>query len=220
MDLANVLTKAKRLVDASSSPEFDKYAKKLHEGGYMDMQDVPMSPTPYPMDGQMVQSRPIGNVNAPIDASTINRKTKLPKAIIESIMNNPLVVEDPEEVRMRDFTNRLVEKVNPGGNQSKPKFSEVLNESAGQGNQAQQQQAASSNGTVDYSLIKTIVEETVRKYMGALQKKLMTEGKETGNGSGRSASLMTIGKNIRFMDDDGNLYEAQLKYIKNVKKKK
>lgn len=64
---------------------------------------------------------------------------------------------------------------------------------------------------VDYSLIKTIMEDTVKKYIGSLKKSLLSEEKGSG------LQLMTKkGNTFRFVTEDGKIFEGQLTYKGNI----
>lgn len=79
-----------------------------------------------------------------------------------------------------------------------------------------QNSVQSSN--IDYSLIKTIVEDCVKKYTSALKKSIINESKESLNEVG-TLQAMKIGDKFSFIDGNGNLYEAKLTFIKNINKK-
>lgn len=72
-----------------------------------------------------------------------------------------------------------------------------------------------SNG-VDYSLIKTIVEECVRKYTSSIIKKVLTEQKSATN---NELKAIRIGEGFTFITSNGDLYEAELKFKKNINDK-
>lgn len=71
--------------------------------------------------------------------------------------------------------------------------------------------------TVDYSMIKMIVEDCMRKYTSALKKQILSESKTTQDNV--TLQAMKIGNKFSFIDSSGNLYEATLKKIKNLNKK-
>ena len=71
--------------------------------------------------------------------------------------------------------------------------------------------------TVDYSMIKMIVEDCMRKYTSALKKQILSESKTTQDNV--TLQAMKIGNKFSFIDSKGNLYEATLKKIKNINKK-
>ena len=78
-------------------------------------------------------------------------------------------------------------------------------------------QTTSTNG-IDYSLIKMIVEESVKKYMGAYTKKILSESvnKESNN----PVHTIQMGDRFNFVTKNGDLYEAQLVFKRNLKEKK
>ena len=61
---------------------------------------------------------------------------------------------------------------------------------------------------VDYSMIKMIVEECMRKYTSALKKQILTENKSTQDCG--TLQAMKIGNKFSFIDSKGNIYEATL----------
>ena len=69
-------------------------------------------------------------------------------------------------------------------------------------------------GSVDYEIIKSIVESAVKKYINALGKKMLTENKD-----GSLAMIQVGDKKINLVTKSGDLYEANLKFLKNIKSK-
>ena len=119
--------------------------------------------------------------------------SRLPKEILESFAKNPLHTED--EIPVLDsmgITN---------GHQ-------VINENT---------QRPQVETKVDYELIKSIVESTVKKYMGALSKKLLSEGKSNSNNN--VAAVQITGDKFIMVTKNGDLYEANMEFKKNVNKK-
>ena len=75
-------------------------------------------------------------------------------------------------------------------------------------------QQSFTTGGVDYPMIRTIVEDIVRKYAQSLKKNLITEG--TGSAE---VNTIALGKTFKFLDSKGNIYEAKLSKIGNINKK-
>lgn len=75
----------------------------------------------------------------------------------------------------------------------------------------------SVGANVDYSMIKMIVDECMRKYTSALKKTILTESKNTQENG--TLKAMKIGDKFTFVTDNGDLYEAKLTFIKNISKK-
>ena len=76
-----------------------------------------------------------------------------------------------------------------------------------------------TNG-VDYSLIKTIIEDTVKKYANALNKKIINENKTTAKGNIKNLKSMKIGDKFSFIAENGDIYEAKLTFNSNIKNNK
>ena len=84
----------------------------------------------------------------------------------------------------------------------------------------QQQQTMTQVGGVDYSLLKTIineaVQENVKKYMSALSKKLISEGV---GGKGNEIQAIKIGKKLSIITENGDIYSSSLQKMGNVRDK-
>jgi hypothetical protein len=117
----------------------------------------------------------------------------LPKEILESFSNNYI------DQSVFDPNRSVLDKMGITGDNVQPI----------QENYAPQQQA--SVGKVDYELIKSIVESSVKKYVNALGKKMLTENNEL-------AMVQVGAKKINLVTKAGDLYEADLKFVKNIKK--
>lgn len=68
-------------------------------------------------------------------------------------------------------------------------------------------------GGIDYSLIKTIVDESVKKSLAKMQKALVTEN------TGIKGLHIGAGNKIQFLDSKGNLYEGVLTLKKRAQTK-
>lgn len=122
------------------------------------------------------------------------KESKLPKAVLDTY---------------QDSTDELVNfKLDP--NQQMPYTAQsLMNES--------KTPAPHQNGTpsinrqpsgIDYELIKNIVETVVERKLS-----------EYLEDSGQQLKRISIGDKFQFITNDGNLYDAQLTYRKNVKKR-
>jgi hypothetical protein len=69
---------------------------------------------------------------------------------------------------------------------------------------------------VDYPMIRTIVEEIVRKYAVSLNKKIISEGKSSTS----EVNTISLGKTFKFLDSKGNIYECQMKKVGNINDKR
>lgn len=71
---------------------------------------------------------------------------------------------------------------------------------------------------VDYSLLKVIIEDAVKKSIAPIVKKIVNEINENKSNNDTMA-LMNIGSEFSFLTKNGNLYKAKPTFIKNVNKK-
>lgn len=140
------------------------------------------------MEGRQTQPQ------IPIQQSPTQINKGLPKEILESFSNNYIdqSVFDPN----RSVLDRI------GVSNDQPIIENT--------NQPQHQTTA--GGKVDYELIKSIVESTVKKYINALGKKMLNENNDL-------AMIQVGDKKINIVTRDGNLFEAKLEFKKNIKSK-
>lgn len=115
---------------------------------------------------------------------------KMPKAIMESIQNLPLMSGDDSMVE----TMPIMEEITRNVKQYAPTPTPIKEE-------------RSVGSNVDYALIKTIVEECFRQH----EKKQLNEGVVRGFKIGS-------GNKIQFVDSKGNLYEGVLTLKKRASK--
>ena len=67
---------------------------------------------------------------------------------------------------------------------------------------------------IDYPMIRTIVEEIVRKYTSSLSKKMVNEGK------GSEVNTISLGKSFKFLANNGDIFECTMRKVGNINKKK
>ena len=119
----------------------------------------------------------------------------LPKEILESFSNNYIDTNalDPDRpvldrIGITDGTQQITETYQP--------VKQVV------------------GGSVDYEIIKSIVESAVKKYVNALGKKMLTENRDN------DLAMIQVGdKKINLVTKSGDLYEAKLTFLKNIKSK-
>jgi hypothetical protein len=147
----------------------------------------------------------------PINGFGINqnsiKNTNLPSEIFESMTKN-VIDTKPLSSGLPELGGSVLDNLNIKPKQTK----KIVNE------QIMQPQQISSN--IDYSLIKTIVEDCVKKYSSALKKSILNESKEMTENKNGTLQAMKIGEKFCFIDNEGNLYEAKLTFIKNINTKK
>lgn len=192
-DLNSVLQRAKRLTDMDASGQMNMIAEQARLDNKMSYNDenIPMVEN-YDNQYSTQQMVPMQQSN--------KRKSFLPKEILESFEKNPPIKE----------SNSILDSLMP--NQSKPtqpqRVKQVIRETY--------QPQVVSNSSIDYSLIKDIIETSVKKYMGVYAKKIINELKENNNTD--TLKILQIGDTFKFVTEDGELYNASLKYVKNIKK--
>jgi hypothetical protein len=129
--------------------------------------------------------------------SQVNKN--LPKEILESFSNNYI------DQSVFDPHRSVLDKMGIAGDNEQPM----------QENYVPHQQQ-SSVGKVDYELIKSIVESSVKKYVNALGKKMLTENNSVTNLDEINAIQITD-KKIAIVTKNGNLFEGKLEFKKNIK---
>lgn len=146
----------------------------------------------------------------PIQRTTFSPSaSKMPSAILESFKANP-----------GGDDNALMREVLAGSddlaflNEGTTRLPQQITETVQQP-QAQTVQTVSAG--VDYPMIRTIVEEIVRKYAGSITKKVLSESK---GGNAGTVNTMMLGEKFKFLTDEGDIYECTMKRIGNVKDRK
>ena len=154
-------------------------------------------------------------------AATYNSNSKLPEAIKQSILSNPLDMPSVDP-KMDAFTEKLSKALPKTGFNRSYEIQTQL-DSLDKKNIAEQKQAQQQNNNtvpatsgVDYEMIKMIIENIVDKKLSSLQNTILNESK---NHEGASLKAMKLGKKFLFLDDDNNVFECQLKFIGKNKKK-
>ena len=123
----------------------------------------------------------------------------LPKEILESFSNNYI------DQSVFDPNKSVLDKIGITGNDIQQPIQEKYIP-----------QQTQSNGKIDYELIKSIVESSVKKYVNAWGKKMLTENKTLNNLDEINAIQITD-KKIAIVTKNGNLFEGKLEFKKNIK---
>lgn len=121
----------------------------------------------------------------------------LPKEIVEAFKKNPIDVEPLNPNRSVLDTIGVTDG-----------YQNV--------NEEKEQPQHNTAAAIDYKMIKSIIEATVKKYAVALNKRMLNESK----GGDNMLQAMKIGNKFSFIDGHGNIYEATLKKVGNVRGKK
>jgi len=229
--LASSFARAQQLTKVVASPEFDKYAKNLNDGGFIDKSIVSedyrqTEMLPYNPNSMPIQTSG-SNYNAEDEMRRIRQGSVqptrnnigLPKQILDEIKNNPLngLSSDPT---MDAFTSQLASVTNlmpPPTEQQPPQRKPTLTEQFTQ-SQPIQQPTQMTSSSFDYETMKMLIEGVVKKYIEPLKENLLNEN--TNRDSSTSLKMMKLGKNFQFMDSSGNIYEATMVFKGNIKDRK
>ena len=157
----------------------------------------------YSGSGKQGQLQDMGSVV--VNEQVMQGHRHMPKAVLESFRQNP----------GKEASISVVGGLDISQFQKQQSQKNVVQEQM-----VQQQQAITQVGGVDYSLLKTIineaVKENVKKYMSALSKKLISEGV---SGKGNEIQAIKIGKKLSIITENGDIYSSSLQKMGNVRDK-
>ena len=142
--------------------------------------------------------------------------SRLPKAILESMESNP-IDETPlyDAIGSGSVLDKLDKKTFENSRRLMPNAGKVPTKITEQ-IQPQPQQFVTQTANIDYSLIKTIVEDCVKKSMVALKKNILNEN---ANAASNALMYMQFNNGFKFITKNGDIYEAKLVKKGNVNDK-
>lgn len=206
--------KARKIMEMDRSGKLDEIRDNAARSGKLSMNEgiepvaeMPMNAYPQtPQMSQMPQYVPQTQPMMGVGSS------KLPSAILESFKNKQI----DTSVMGLSTTGSVLDRINFNTQgalfeQTQPK-QEVKEVKV-----VTEQTQPTVSTSVDYSMIKMIVEECMRKYSSALKKTIINESKTASNEG--TLKAMKVGDKFSFITDNGDLYEAKLTFIKNINKK-
>lgn len=157
----------------------------------------------YSGSGKQGQLQDMGSVV--VNEQVMQGHRHMPKAVLESFRQNP----------GKEASISVLGGLDISQFQKQQTQKNVVQE-----HMVQQQPAMTQIGGVDYSLLKTIineaVQENVKKYMSALSKKLISEGV---GGKGNEIQAIKIGKKLSIITENGDIYSSSLQKMGNVRDK-
>lgn len=134
-----------------------------------------------------------------VNEDVIRAHSRMPRQILESFQKNP-----GKQASMSILGDIDLDKLHA------TKKSIVVDENS-------RIQSPQASPVIDYSLLKTIineaVQENVKKYMSALSKKLINEGV---SGNSDTIQAIKLGEKFSFITKDGDIYEAKLTFKRNI----
>ena len=202
----NAMERAKKLLQLESNGTIDKIAADPNfKANINNSLDGNVS------SAELMTTARNRNVQAPIQTRQMGQNaSNVPQAIREAFMNNPIDdsalyagLGDGRDLSFLDEGKQQV--VQPTQN-----VRQIVNEGMSSQPQVTQQ--------IDYPMIRTIVEEIVRKYAVSLNKKIINESKQSGNQS--QVNTIALGKTFKFLTENGDMYECTMKKVGNIKNKK
>lgn len=196
--LKDALGKASKLMSMDKNGTISKIAESKRDSINTSLNDSTVSTE------SMMTARPQRNMTE----VPRNVNSNIPRAIVESFSKNPI---DTSMIgSIGGSSNSVLDTI---GIQEQARTVQPQNTSS----TIQEQHAVQTQVQgIDYPMIRTIVEDIVRKYTSSLSKKMLSESK----GSVNELTTMTLGKSFKFLDRQGNIYEATLKKIGNINNKK
>ena len=196
--LKDALGKASKLMSMDKNGTISKIAESKRDSINTSLNDSTVSTE------SMMTARPQRNMTE----IPRNVNSNIPRAIVESFSKNPI---DTSMIgSIGGSSNSVLDTI---GIQEQARTVQPQNTSS----TIQEQHTVQTQVQgIDYPMIRTIVEDIVRKYTSSLSKKMLSESK----GSVNELTTMTLGKSFKFLDRQGNIYEATLKKIGNINNKK
>lgn len=210
--LQSAMSKAAKLMQLESNGTLDKIAA-AHKDGINESLGGAVTTQ------QLMTTSRDKKTQGPVATRQMGQNAgNVPAAIREAFMANPIddsalydALGEQGDGRSLSFLTEGLEQPQQRTVVPPQNVRQIVNEGMGT-----QQQAPQYAAQIDYPMIRTIVEEIVRKYAVSLNKKIINEGKESAN----QVNTIALGKTFKFLDDAGNIYECTMKKIGNVKNKK
>lgn len=183
--------KARKLIQMDSNGTLDKLALNAKNNGKIDINE----------QIELVSEKPNSQPTNYMMGSVSQTKSKLPKEILESMQKNP--INQVGSIATPSILDQL--NIVPPKKEIVQEEKKIITETQ-------------TSQNIDYSMIKMIVEDCVKKYTSALKKSIINESKLNENDN--SLKAMKIGNKFSFISENGDLYEAELKFVKNINRKK
>lgn len=217
----NAMSRAAKLMQLESNGTLDKIAKdpnfKANINASLENGDI--------LTESLMTTVRNRKTEAPMTSMPMGQNAmNVPAAIREAFMSNPIddsniysAFAGEGDGRSLDFLNEMaMPQQQPQITQPTQDVRQIVNE--GMGYMASSQPQVSAQ--IDYPMIRTIVEEIVRKYAISLTKHVLSENKQKGI---NEVNTIALGETFKFLTKNGDVYECTMKKISNIndiKKKK
>lgn len=183
---------------------------KIVEGKMDDITNVVNGSETQLLSEAPAGARPKQTSARPMQQTTFGpAASKLPSAILESFKTNKIGDDDQMMKQMFSGPGDL-SFLDEGITPQRPVQRQVVTETV---QQPQVQTLTQMPASIDYPMIRTIVEEIVRKYAGSITKKVLSESKGS---STSTVNTMMLGEKFKFLTDDGDIYECTMRKVSNV----
>ena len=202
--LKDVLNRAKRITQMDVNGQLNEVANRARENGKMEYNDENIQ---YLQENQVPKAQTIQSMPNTIHTP---KRNGIPKEIFESFSKKQI------DTSPLNVSTSILDQIGITNKQTVQSKKATLAENKQPVRNVVSEQNISPNTGVDYSLIRMIVEDAVKKSMASLSKKMLTESKKNLN---EQVKIINIGDKFSFVTDNGDLYEAKLVFKKNIKKK-
>ena len=170
--------------------------------------------------------KPKNVYNAEDELERIKNRTtngvQVTNPILQEVLNNPYsfdidkILEDSNP-KMKQLEEKLIGKNYGSGIENAIAITKTIDESDKKNNEIIRPNEK-QNVTVDYGLIKTIVESVINEKLENMKATLLTES--VNNKPSNNISMIMLGENFTFVDSEGNMYKCgDLKYVGKAKMK-
>ena len=208
MELNEALTRAASLMSPEGQRRIEA-SSRANKGNFSGEGDYIQPAASHGMRGTRPQ---------PMGAPTANPSSKLPKAILESMSNNPIDAPASEYNPGTSILDTLGYTPQPAPKRQPVNeaymYEQQYTAPQPQYYPPQQLQYAPQPQImgIDYNYIKAIVNECIKANMQQIKEELLKE-------SALKMVRLSGGNKIQLIDNKNNLYESQLEFKKNISKK-
>lgn len=209
-DLSAILAKSKGIMDKTKNLPRGMFSEDGNGNVNAKKVDVMSNSTPRTVTpslsesigGQNIISENYG-ANPDFNFTESNyENSRLPKEVLMAMRES---AKDRQNINFSVTANVDASKINKQ-NTSKNVITEQV--------QTQQPIQVTNSSSIDYSLIKMIVEECVKKQIGGLKKSILSENRVE-----LPETMVQQGNTFKFVTKDGKIFEGKLTYKGNINDK-
>lgn len=217
-------------VDAVANSNNSSHTRKSTSNDYITSAnyDVKMAELNEQVFGKY--EKPKGVYSAEDELERIKQRTnegssiQTSNPILQEVLNNPYSFDidklfEDSNPKMAQLEEKLRSKNYGSGLENAKAITKTLDEGDRQKTvERVNENTAQPSVTVDYSLIKTIVESVIEEKLSDIKYSLLNENVRHDNS--KNLSMIMLGENFTFVDSEGNMYKCgDLKYVGKAKLK-